>query len=40
MAGIEGIDFVYFTERDVVRHRLVRLIIKAYEEHAKRENGA
>ncbi|RMG54981.1 MAG: PhoH family protein [Acidobacteria bacterium] len=37
MSGIEGIDFVYFTEKDVVRHRLVRLIIKAYEEHAKKE---
>jgi len=37
MEGIEGIDFIYFTERDVVRHRLVRLIIKAYEEHTKKE---
>jgi phosphate starvation-inducible PhoH-like protein len=29
--GIEGIRFVYFTNRDVVRHRLVQQIIKAYE---------
>jgi phosphate starvation-inducible PhoH-like protein len=31
--GIEGIRFVYFTNRDVVRHRLVQQIIKAYEKH-------
>jgi phosphate starvation-inducible PhoH-like protein len=30
---IEGISFVYFDERDVVRHNLVQRIIKAYEEH-------
>ncbi len=29
---IEGIGFVYFNERDVVRHNLVQQIIKAYEE--------
>jgi phosphate starvation-inducible PhoH-like protein len=28
---IDGIEFVYFTERDVVRHELVQEIIKAYE---------
>jgi phosphate starvation-inducible PhoH-like protein len=36
LEGIEGIRFVYFTNRDVVRHRLVQQIIKAYE---KREGG-
>lgn len=30
---VEGIAFVYFDERDVVRHRLVQRIIKAYEKH-------
>jgi phosphate starvation-inducible PhoH-like protein len=40
LSGIEGIDFVYFNEKDVVRHRLVRLIIKAYEERAKKEPPA
>ena len=30
LAGIEGIDFVYFDEGDVVRHRLVKEIINAY----------
>jgi phosphate starvation-inducible PhoH-like protein len=28
--GIEGIKFHYFTDADVVRHRLVRDIIRAY----------
>lgn len=36
MRGIDGIEFVTFTDRDVVRHRLVQMIIRAYEEHAKK----
>ncbi len=31
LKGIEGIEFLYFTEQDVVRHPLVARIIKAYE---------
>ena len=31
LKGIKGIRFVYFTEKDVVRHPLVQKIIKAYE---------
>jgi phosphate starvation-inducible PhoH-like protein len=31
LSEIEGISFVYFSERDVVRHPLVQEIIKAYE---------
>ena len=31
LADIRGISFVYLTETDVVRHRLVQDIIKAYE---------
>lgn len=31
LRGIDGIDFVYLTEHDVVRHRLVQDIIRAYE---------
>ena len=31
LKGIEGIDFHYFQEADVVRHRLVRDIIRAYD---------
>jgi phosphate starvation-inducible protein PhoH and related proteins len=30
LTGVDGIAFQYFTEADVVRHRLVRDIIKAY----------
>jgi phosphate starvation-inducible PhoH-like protein len=33
LAGIEGIRFMYFTNKDVVRHKLVQQIIKAYERH-------
>ncbi|TNF47335.1 hypothetical protein EP232_03580, partial [bacterium] len=29
--GIEGISFVKFDEKDVIRHHLVHEIIKAYE---------
>lgn len=32
---IEGISFVYLDREDVVRHRLVRDIIHAYDEHKK-----
>ena len=28
---VEGIGFVYFDDRDVVRHKLVQQIVKAYE---------
>jgi len=28
---IEGIAFIHFDERDVVRHKLVQQIVKAYE---------
>jgi phosphate starvation-inducible PhoH-like protein len=31
---IEGIAFVYFDERDVVRHRLVQQIVKAYDAYS------
>jgi phosphate starvation-inducible PhoH-like protein len=30
--GIKGIQFVFFSKLDVVRHRLVQEIIKAYED--------
>jgi phosphate starvation-inducible PhoH-like protein len=28
---IEGISFIHFDDRDVVRHKLVQQIVKAYE---------
>jgi len=36
LSDIEGIKFIYFTERDVVRHKLVQQIVKAYERYEKR----
>ena len=36
LSKLEGIEFVYFTDKDVVRHKLVQLIIRAYEEQTKR----
>ncbi|HEX3187684.1 MAG TPA: PhoH family protein [Pyrinomonadaceae bacterium] len=36
LSEIEGIEFVYFTDKDVVRHKLVQMIIRAYEEQTKR----
>ena len=35
LPGIEGIAFCYLTDADVVRHRLVRDIIRAYAEDAQ-----
>jgi phosphate starvation-inducible PhoH-like protein len=33
LKGIEGIEMITFSREDVVRHRLVQEIIRAYEEH-------
>ncbi len=35
LKGVKGIEFVYFNEKDVVRHPLVQKIIKAYERAEK-----
>jgi phosphate starvation-inducible PhoH-like protein len=37
LKDIDGIKFVYLTEKDVVRHRLVQDIIRAYELHEKKD---
>jgi len=37
---VPGISFVYFTERDVVRHELVRAVISAYQQHRSPANAA
>jgi phosphate starvation-inducible PhoH-like protein len=34
VSSIEGISFVYFDDRDVVRHKLVQQIVKAYEAYS------
>ncbi len=33
LKSVNGIEFVYFGERDVVRHRLVQKIVRAYENY-------
>jgi phosphate starvation-inducible PhoH-like protein len=33
LRGVEGISFVQFDERDVVRHSLVQRIVRAYEKY-------
>jgi phosphate starvation-inducible protein PhoH and related proteins len=38
LGDVEGLAFCYFNEGDVVRHHLVRLIIKAYQQHAENES--
>jgi phosphate starvation-inducible PhoH-like protein len=37
---VPGIEFVYFSEKDVVRHHLVQQIIRAYERYSQSGNGA
>ncbi|TET30596.1 PhoH family protein, partial [Candidatus Aerophobetes bacterium] len=34
--GIKGIKAVYLTQKDVVRHRLVQEIVRAYECHERK----
>ena len=40
LKGIKGIERLQFSEKDVVRHRLVQDIIKAYERAQERKNQA
>ena len=35
LGGIKGIEFIYFSKVDVVRHELVQRIIEAYEDRSK-----
>jgi len=38
LSGLEGIEFVYFSEKDVVRHKLVQMIVKAYDAYTTLES--
>ncbi|MGB7220671.1 MAG: PhoH family protein [Vicinamibacterales bacterium] len=40
VGAIEGISFVHFDDRDVVRHKLVQQIVKAYESFTSGGKGA
>ncbi len=37
LGGVDGVAFVCFTDRDVVRHELVSRIVRAYQEDESRE---
>jgi phosphate starvation-inducible PhoH-like protein len=39
LGNLEGIEFVRFGKKDVVRHKLVQMIVEAYEEHSKSHNN-
>lgn len=39
LKNISGIEFVYFTNKDVVRHKLVAEIIKAYEKDEEKRDS-
>ncbi len=39
LGKVDGIQFITLTDRDVVRHRLVKDIIRAYEEFNSERNG-
>ncbi len=39
LGGVEGIAFVYLSEKDVVRHELVQRIVKAYDLFSQRQSG-
>jgi len=38
LRGIKGISFIYFNDRDVVRHPLVQEIVRAYERYEENRN--
>jgi phosphate starvation-inducible PhoH-like protein len=40
LARVADISFIYLNERDVVRHHLVREIVRAFDEHAKNSDAA
>jgi phosphate starvation-inducible protein PhoH and related proteins len=39
VGGIEGISFIHFDDRDVVRHKLVQQIVRAYEAFSNDANA-
>ncbi len=39
LEGVNKVKFIYFTEKDVVRHPLVQCIIRAYEEYERKKRS-
>jgi len=35
LKDVAGIEFIHFTDKDVVRHHLVQMIVQAYDRHTK-----
>ena len=40
LANLDGIEFIQFTDKDVVRHKLVQMIVRAYEAHEENNQDA
>jgi phosphate starvation-inducible PhoH-like protein len=40
LSGVEGISFVFFDEKDVVRHKLVAAVIRAYDAYGAQQAPA
>lgn len=36
LGEVSGIEFIHFTKKDVVRHKLVQMIVEAYEQHTQK----
>jgi len=39
LKDVNGIEFIMLDEKDVVRHKLVTTIIRAYQQHSDQQIG-
>ncbi|MEP7038232.1 MAG: PhoH family protein, partial [Acidobacteriota bacterium] len=39
LSNLEGIKFIHFNDKDVVRHKLVQMIVRAYEEQTAKDEA-
>ncbi len=39
LKGVRGLSIIYFDERDIIRHKLVKLIVKAYEKSEEQKKS-
>ena len=39
LKDVDMMEFVYFSDQDVVRHKLVQMIVRAYEDHSNENEG-
>ncbi len=40
LRGVEGVEFIYLTDRDVIRHELVQRVIRAYDRYESKKAEA